>query len=170
MNYKNYLRPGKGATDITPLLANSAAFQQLIIDLANLFSNNKIDLVACIEGRGFILGGAVAYHLNSGLIPLRYPNKLKNETFSQTFVDYSGNKKELQIHKDAIKSGQQVLIVDDWLETGETIKAAISLVEKCGGQVVGIGIFMDDSSKQTKKSLMKYNYKYLEMVGEKDAF
>lgn len=170
MNLKNLVREGKGASDITPLLKDGTAFNEMVTRIAGLFNNVKVDAVAAIEGRGFILGGAVALKMGCGVIPLRYPGKLKNETYSQTFIDYSGKEKKLQIHKDAISNGQNILIVDDWLETGATIKTAIKLVEQCNGKIVGVGIFMDDSSDETKELLSKYNYKFLEQVNSADAF
>lgn len=170
VNLKSYLRSGQGATDITPLLKDGKAFSFLIDEICNLFKGQKFDAVACIEGRGFILGGAVSLKLGSGVVPLRYPGKLKNEVYSSKFVDYSGKEKELQIHKDALSAGQKVLIIDDWLETGSTVKVAIKLIEMCGGEVGGIGIFMDDSTNETKDLLLSYNYKYVEKVQSNDSF
>src|SRR5256885_6814790 len=138
MNFKQYLRPGKEASDITPLLQDKEAFHQLIDELTNLAKELSMDKVACIEGRGFLLGSAVAYKLNVGLVPIRIEGKLKNETYSQTYTDYSNKEKTLEMHTDAITKGENILIVDDWLETGSTIKTAIALIEKCGGTIVGI--------------------------------
>lgn len=170
INLKSFLRGGNGATDITPLLKNGKAFGILVDKICNLFVGQKFDSVVCVEGRGFILGGAVALKLDCGVVPLRYPGKLKNSVYSVKFIDYSGKEKELQIHKDAISTGQKVLIIDDWLETGSTVKTAINLVEMCGGEVSGIGMFMDDSSDETKDFLSKYNYKYVEKVEDNDSF
>lgn len=170
INLKSFLRSGQGATDITSLLKDEKAFSFLIDEICNLFDGQKFDVVACVEGRGFILGGAVALKLGCGVVPLRYPGKLKNAVHTLKFVDYSGKGKELQIHRDAVSTGQKVLIIDDWLETGSTIKTAIKLIEMCGGEVSGIGMFMDDSSNETKDSLSKYNYKYVEKVQSNDSF
>src|SRR5258708_15797310 len=130
MNFKKFLRPGKGATDITPLLQNGKAFHSLIEAMATK-TPTKIDLIACTEGRGFILGSSLAYALGIGIIPLRYPGKLKNATFAQSYIDYSGKEKTLEIHQDAVAPHQNVLIVDDWVETGETVMACVRIVENC---------------------------------------
>ena len=170
MNYKNYLRPGKWASDITPLLNNGEAFNNLVQDLIKLFEGVEVDKVACVEGRGFLMGAPVAFGLTVGLIPIRAKGKLKNEVYSETYIDYSGKEKILEIHLDAINKGEKVILIDDWVETGATIKAAVKLIEKCGGKVVGVGAFMDDSSDALKKELEKYNYHYLEKVGDEDKF
>lgn len=170
MNLKQYVRPGKKASDITPLFANAKAFRELVHRTATLFRDGHIDKVACIEGRGFILGSAVAYKLDVGLIPIRIKGKLQNETHQETFRDYSKEEKTLEIHADAVSNGEKVLIIDDWLETGESVKAAIRLVEKCGGEVIGVGVFIDDSTEDVKKSLKSYDYRYLEIVSPEDNF
>lgn len=138
--------------------------------MASLFRDKHIDKVACIEGRGFILGSAVAYELEVGLIPIRIKGKLQNETYQETFRDYSNEEKTFEIHTDAVSKGERVLIIDDWLETGNSAKAAISLIEKCGGEVIGIGVFIDDSTEDVKKSLKGYNYRHLETVSREDNF
>lgn len=170
MNLKSYLRKGKGATDITPLLGNKEAFKELITRLSDLARIQASDKVVCVEGRGFILGAAVAFNLGLGLVPVRTPGKLKNETHSVTFVDYSSKEKTLEIHKDALTPGDKVIIIDDWVETGETVKATIALVEKCGGKVAGITAFMDDSTEELKGDLKKYNYNFLDKVTKGDQF
>ncbi len=170
MNFKEYLRSGQGATDITPLLADKEAFNVLIQKLAAKSSGQQVDKVVCVEGRGFLLGAAVAFHLKVGLVSLRVHGKLKNETYSEAFIDYSGNGKILEIHTDAIQQGERILIIDDWIETGATMKAAISLVEKCGGQIVGITAFMDDTTDELKQFLQQYNYQFLEQISAEDTF
>lgn len=170
LNYKSFIRPGNGAADITPLLGDATAFCQLISDLAELFNGMHIDKVAAVEGRGFLLGSAVAAGLRAGIVPIRATGKLKNATYSETFIDYSGKEKTIEIHTDAIIKGERVLIIDDWIETGATVKATIRLIEKCEGHVIGIGAFMDDSSDELKEELMKYNYRYIEQVQPNDNF
>ncbi|MBU1031724.1 purine phosphoribosyltransferase family protein, partial [Patescibacteria group bacterium] len=164
------IRPGKKASDITPLFLDKEAFQNLIDKLANLFSDQKIDKVACIEGRGFILGSAVAYKLKLCLILIRQQGKLQNEILSATCTDYSGQEKVLEIHKDAILCGDNILIIDDWVETGNTLKTVIQLIQKCQGKVIGIGVFIDDSNENLKEYLRNYNYKFLEKVSQQDNF
>ncbi|MFH0937239.1 MAG: adenine phosphoribosyltransferase [Candidatus Daviesbacteria bacterium] len=164
MNYKQYIRPGKSASDITPLLLEGSVFHSLIDDLVKLFEGQQIDKVACVEGRGFILGSAVAYKLGVGLVPVRQKGKLQNEIISTTFVDYSEKEKELELHLDAITKGDKILIIDDWVETGNTLRAVIKLIEQSQGEVVGVGTLMDDSKDDLKNYLKKYNYKYLEQA------
>jgi len=170
MNYKNFLRPGNGATDTTPLLNDGKAYTRLIDELIGKFEGIRIDKVVCVEGRGFLLGAPVAYGMKAGLVPVRVRGKLKNPVYWETFKDYSGKVRELEIHKDAVKNGERVIVVDDWIETGETVKAAIRLVEKCGGSVVGVGAFMDDSSERLKEELRGYNYMFIDQVNEGDIF
>lgn len=168
MNLKNYIRPGKGATDITPLFENAEAFQELIHRIAAKLKDVHVTHIVAVEGRGFILGAAVSYAMNIGFIPVRYPGKLKNETYEESFIDYSGKEKTLQIHTDVLQLNESVAIIDDWIETGATVKATINLVEKCGGVVKAIVAFMDDSNDELKSYLKKYNYSFLEKVEEGD--
>ena len=135
-----------------------------------MFVSIQIDKVACVEGRGFLLGAPVAYGLKVGLVPIRSLGKLNNKVFSETLIDYSGKEKALEIHEDAINTSEKILLIDDWVETGATIKAAIKLIEKCGGKVVGIGAFMDDTKDDLREELKKYNYQYLEKVVADDKF
>ena len=88
--------------------------------------------------------------------------KLKNETLSVDYIDYSGSKKTLEINKDTLNEGEKVVIIDDWVQTGATLKSAIKLVESLRGNIVGIVVFMDDSNDVTRDDLSKYNYQYLE--------
>lgn len=170
INYKSFLRPGNGATDITPLLGDSQAFNSLIDELFALFANLKPEKIACVEGRGFLLGSALAYKFKVGLIPIRTLGKLKNKTYSKTYTDYSNKEKILQIHQDALIKGQKVILVDDWSETGGTLKASINLLELCGAKVIGVGVFMDDSGVALKKDLQKYNYRYVLQIKPGDKF
>lgn len=172
MEFKRYIRPGKGAADIMPVLRDGALFHRLIDALAALFAGTAVDKVACVEGRGFLLGAAVAYRLNAGLVPLRHQGKLKSalETYSVTFTDYSRSEKALEIQHDGVSPGERVLIIDDWAETAATINAALRLIERCGGTVVGIGVLMDDTSPSTRASLQQYNYRFLEQAAATDSF
>jgi adenine phosphoribosyltransferase len=172
MSYKECLRPGKGAADILPLVREGVVFKHLIDDLAALFDGIAVDKVACIEGRGFILGAATAYRLGAGVVPLRHEEKLKSAVpvYSVTFTDYSGKQKMLEIQADAITAAERVVIIDDWVETAATMKAAIVLVERCGGAIVGIGVLMDDTTSAGKDYLNQYNYRFLERTVEGDAF
>ena len=120
--------------DITPLLSDANALDKAIYQM--LLQYDEIDKVAGIESRGFIIGGALAYELHAGFIPIRKAGKLPFKTESITYsTEYSED--TLEIHTDAIKESERVLIVDDLLATGGTAKAAIELVERLGGIVVG---------------------------------
>lgn len=170
MNIKNFLRPGKGASDITPLLADSKAFAYAIDELANQFDSGNIDMVAAVEGRGFIFGAGVAYKMQKGLVLIRKAGKLKNAVYSRSYTDYTGKEQILEIHQDNLAEGARVLIIDDWIESGGTVKAAITLVKQCKARVVGIGALIDDSSDELKQELAEYNYKFLDKTSKGDNF
>ena len=123
--------------DITPLLADPKAFAVAIDALSAGFTEAGIDYVAAVEARGFIFGSAVAEKLGAGFVPIRKKGKLPAQTESITYdLEYGAD--TLEVHLDAIESGAKVLMVDDLLATGGTMAAACKLVEKIGGQVVGI--------------------------------
>ena len=120
--------------DITPLLADPAAFAHAIDLLAERYAGRDFEKIAAIESRGFIFGAALALRLGKSLIPVRKRGKLPAETVSQTF-DLEYGQDTLEIHIDALKPGQKVLVIDDLLATGGTLEATALLVEKIGGQV-----------------------------------
>ncbi len=125
--------------DITTLLQDASAFRKAIDDLVEYFIKKDLhfDKVVSTEARGFIFGAVLAYEFHAGFVPLRKPGKLPAETIKQEFeTEYSTD--AFEIHKDAISKGESVLICDDVIATGGTIKAAIDLVEKLGGEVNGI--------------------------------
>ena len=128
--------------DITTLLSDAEAFRHVIDSMTERFRDKEIDLVVAIESRGFIFGAPLAYHLNVGFVPVRKPNKLPAEKISQEYsLEYGTN--VLEMHTDAIIPGQKVLIADDLLATGGSIRATIDLVERLGGDVVGIAFLID---------------------------
>lgn len=147
--------------DITPLLADRKAFKKAIDEMATPFLNENVDKVVSIEARGFILGGAIADRLNAAFVPIRKKGKLPFETLKASAKDYKSGKTTLEIHQDAIKKGEKVLLVDDWFEDGGQGKSAIKLIEKLRGGIVGISVLVDDTSPKTKKFFSKYNYHYL---------
>lgn len=122
--------------DITPLMANGEAFAQACDEMLAFAKDRDVDVVVGPESRGFIFGCPVAKDLKVGFVPVRKPNKLPRETISYAY-DLEYGKNELHMHKDGIKPGQRVLIVDDLLATGGTIDATIKIVEDLGGIVVG---------------------------------
>jgi adenine phosphoribosyltransferase len=132
--------PGILFRDITTLLGNGAIFRTTIDAMAKPYSN--IAKVVIIESRGFILGTPIAYNLGAGVVPVRKPGKLPYETLSETYaLEYGTN--ELQIHSDAILPGERILIVDDLLATGGTVAATIKLVQRLGGEIVGVSVLAE---------------------------
>jgi len=128
--------------DITPLLQDGPAFHAAIDRLAAHYTGAGIQTVVGVESRGFIFGAPLAYHLSCGFVPVRKFGKLPNETVSVEYaLEYGTN--VVEIHKDAIKPGERVLIVDDLLATGGTVSAAIELVEKLGGHIAGIAFLVE---------------------------
>src|ERR1700732_3154886 len=131
--------PQKGILfkDITPLLQDAAAFRSSMDRLAAHYAGSGIQTVVGVESRGFIFGAPLAYLLNCGFVPVRKFGKLPHQTVSVEYaLEYGTN--VVEIHTDAIRPGQRVLIVDDLLATGGTVSAAIVLVEQLGGQIGGI--------------------------------
>lgn len=128
--------------DITPLLKDKHCFRECIRLLADHYRDKAIDVVVSNEARGFIIGAALAYELGAGFVPIRKKGKLPFKCVDLTY------KKEyecdtIEIHEDAIAAGQKVLLIDDLLATGGTVKANIELVEKLGGKIVGIGFLIE---------------------------
>jgi adenine phosphoribosyltransferase len=128
--------------DITPLLKDKHAFRECVKRLADHFRDRGVDVVVSSEARGFILGGALAYELRAGFVPIRKKGKLPSKTVSLTY-EKEYEKDTVEIHEDAVEPGQNVLLVDDLLATGGTIKANAELVEKLGGKVVGMGFLIE---------------------------
>ena len=128
--------------DITTLIKDGKAFKKMTNAIAKRYENEKIDLVASVDARGFIIGSAVAYRLGAGLVPLRKPGKLPAETlYSEYELEYGIDK--IEIHTDAIEKGQRVLVVDDLLATGGTAKATCDLVSRLGGELVGVAFLIE---------------------------
>jgi adenine phosphoribosyltransferase len=149
MNLKSLIRevpdfpkPGINFYDITTLLQNPAGLRAVIDDLGAAYKGKGIEIVAGIEARGFIFAPAVAYALDAGFVPIRKPKKLPAPTERVEYeLEYGTD--ILEIHKDAIVPGQKVLIVDDVLATGGTAKAVAHLVEKLGGNLVGLSFVIE---------------------------
>ena len=138
----DFPKPGILFYDITTLLKDKSGFAQMIDALAAHYIEQKIDLVLGIEARGFIFGPALAYRLNAGFVPVRKPKKLPAEVVRVTYdLEYGSD--TLEIHKDAIKPGQRVVIVDDLLATGGTMEATIKLVQELGGEIASIGFAVE---------------------------
>lgn len=114
--------------DVTPLFADYESFAELVRDLAEPFQDASLDLVAGIDALGFILGAALALKLRKGFLPIRKGGKLPVPTDAVEFVDYSGERKALEVRRDALRPGMRVLVVDEWIETGAQVSAAIELI------------------------------------------
>jgi len=128
--------------DITTLLQDAQGFAMVINSLAEQYKNQKIDKIAGIEARGFIIGAALAYKLGVGFVPIRKAGKLPADTISQSYeLEYGTD--QLEIHTDAINAGEQVLLVDDLIATGGTAEAAIALIQQLGGVVMACAFVID---------------------------
>lgn len=138
----DFPKPGILFYDITTLLKDKSGLAQLIDSLSEHYLDQRVDLVLGMEARGFIFGPAVAYRLNAGFIPVRKPGKLPAATAKFDYaLEYGTN--TLEIHTDAIKTGQRVIIVDDLLATGGTAEATTKLAASCGAEIVGLGFVVE---------------------------
>jgi len=132
----DFPKPGVLFRDITPLLNDPAAFRQAVREMGDKVRHLKVDLVAAAEARGFLFAAPLAIELGAGLVPIRKRGKLPYKTISHTYeLEYGSD--TLEIHVDAIRTGANVLVVDDLLATGGTVDACCRLVEKAGGKVAG---------------------------------
>ncbi|MCD6574510.1 adenine phosphoribosyltransferase [Candidatus Aerophobetes bacterium] len=150
--------PKKGIIfrDITPLLKDANSFRETVVFIADYYRDKDINFVVSPEARGFILGAAIAYELGAGFIPVRKPGKLPYEVESMTYsLEYG--KDEIQIHKDAVKKGDNVLVFDDVIATGGTAKATCSLIEKLGGKVVGVCFLIELTDLKGRDKLTDYD-------------
>lgn len=163
MNLKDYIAiipdfPTKGISfkDITPLLGDGKAFKFAIDLMAEKIGDSEVDIIVGPEARGFVIGGPLAYKLGCGFVPVRKKGKLPRETISAAYeLEYG--KDVLEIHSDGIKPGQKVFIADDLLATGGTMKTTIDLVEKLGGQIVGLGFIIELLDLEGRKTLHGYD-------------
>ncbi len=138
----DFPKPGIIFRDITTALKDPETLKVMIDYLCDEFKDIKIDYIAGIESRGFIFGMPMAYKMNAGFVPIRKPKKLPAETYSQEYdLEYGTDK--IEIHKDALPEGANVLIVDDLLATGGTAEAACKLVKKTGANLVGIAFLIE---------------------------
>ena len=151
----DFPEPGIVFKDITPVLAHPDAFSTLTDLIVVHFGRGTVDKVVGIEARGFIVAAPVAYHFNAGFVPIRKKGKLPWETFEEEYELEYGTE-TLAIHRDAIETGERVLIVDDVLATGGTAKAAASLVERAGGTIRGIACLIELDFLEGRKKLTDY--------------
>ncbi len=154
-NIPDFPQPGIQFKDITTLLNNGPAFQQVSQMLIDRYREHAIDVVIGIESRGFIFGAPVAYGLGIGLVPIRKPGKLPSETYHMEYeLEYGTN--TIEIHRDAFQPGARVLIIDDLLATGGTMAAACTLVEKMGGTVVELAFLIELTFLNGRDKLQKH--------------
>ena len=154
---ENWPKEGVPFKDITTIMDNGEAFGYAVDQIAKFAEDKDVDIIVGPEARGFIIGCPVAYRLGIGFAPVRKPNKLPRETISYEY-DLEYGKNTLEIHKDAIKPGQRVLITDDLLATGGTIEAAIHLVEKLGGEVVGLAFLIELNYLNGRDKIKDYDF------------
>ncbi|MGE5334803.1 MAG: adenine phosphoribosyltransferase, partial [Nitrososphaerota archaeon] len=132
--------------DVTPLFSDYTAFAALLDDLAALVEPLAFDLVMGIDALGFILGAAMALRTHVGFVPVRKGGKLPVAVDTAECVDYTGQRKTLELRRDALKAGTRVLLIDEWIETGAQARAAIKLIEGQGGIIAGIAsLHIDDN-------------------------
>jgi len=138
----DYPKPGIMFRDVTTLLGDPQGFKATIAQMTEPYRTKPIDAVAGIEARGFILGGAVADRLGCGFIPIRKKGKLPWKTIGEEYsLEYGVD--VIEIHEDAIKKGERILIIDDLIATGGTAEAAVKLVTRTGGHVIGAAFIVD---------------------------
>lgn len=154
-NVPDFPKEGIQFKDITPLIADGQALRYAVKKLSNYARDKEVDTVVGPDARGFIFGTPIAVELGVGFIPVRKPGKLPRETYTESFnLEYDAS--SLSIHKDDIQAGQRVLIVDDLLATGGTIEATIRLVEKAGGNVVGIAFLIELAALKGRNKISQY--------------
>jgi adenine phosphoribosyltransferase len=151
--------PKKGIVfkDITPLLADKKAFSYTIDAIAHHFDRDQVDKVLGIEARGFMVAAPLAYRFTAGLIPVRKKGKLPWQVESEEYALEYGTDL-LEMHRDAITSGERILIVDDVLATGGTARATARLTERCGGKVAGIATIMELAFLNGREAISEYEY------------
>lgn len=151
-NVPGYPQPGVIFRDITPLLARKELFREVVDLMSKVWSDRPPDLVAAIEARGFIPGAAIAVKLNAGFVPIRKTGKLPWKTIAEGYqLEYGTD--QLEVHSDAVEVGQRVLIVDDVLATGGTSAAAVRLIRKLGGEVIGVQVLIELEELEGRKRL-----------------
>jgi adenine phosphoribosyltransferase len=154
-NISDYPKPGIQFKDITPLLQNGALFHKAVKLMAQPFKKEKVQSVVAVESRGFIFGAAIATHLGVGFVPVRKKGKLPNHTIAESYALEYGTD-TLEIHEDALKKNQKILIVDDLLATGGTVGAVTKLIERLGAKVSGITCLIELSFLNARKKLSQY--------------
>ncbi|MBS3094259.1 adenine phosphoribosyltransferase [Candidatus Pacearchaeota archaeon] len=162
----NWPKPGVMFRDITTMLKDKEAMEKAMNIFVKRYKDKKIDLVAGIESRGFIIGSILAHQLGVGFVPIRKKGKLPFETEKQEY-DLEYGTDVIEIHRDAIHPGQRILVVDDLIATGGTASAAATLIEKLGGQIVEFAFVIDLPDLKGKEKIAKYKvFSLVEFEGE----
>jgi adenine phosphoribosyltransferase len=155
-NIPDYPKPGIMFRDITTLLGNARAFRRAVDELVQPWAGRKIDKVAGIEARGFILGGAVAHQVSAGFIPIRKKGKLPHTTVRIAYsLEYGVD--EMEIHEDAVTKGERVIIVDDLIATGGTAEGAVKLLRQMGAEILAACFIVDLPDLGGAEKLRKLN-------------
>ncbi|MEM6391325.1 MAG: adenine phosphoribosyltransferase [Planctomycetota bacterium] len=151
----DYPKPGIVFKDITPLLASPGGLAMAVEQMANPFRGKGVELVCGAESRGFIFGTAIAQALSAGFVPIRKPGKLPAKTLSASYeLEYGSD--TLEVHEDAVQPGQKVLMVDDLLATGGTMKACCDLINEMGGEIMGITVLIELAFLPGREKLEPY--------------
>ena len=151
----DFPKPGIRFYDITTLLKNGDDFREVIDRMAQQVAGKTVDVVVGMESRGFIFSAPLAYKLGAGLVPVRKLGKLPAETIEVEYALEYGSA-TLEIHKDAIQPGQKVLIVDDLLATGGTVRGTVELVRRLGGEIVGLSFMVELGSLKGREQLGEF--------------
>ncbi|MEQ9518085.1 MAG: adenine phosphoribosyltransferase [Parvibaculum sp.] len=158
----DYPKPGIQFRDVTTLLSDARGFRTAVDALVQLHVGAEIDMVAGIEARGFILGGAVAHQLGKGFIPVRKKGKLPWETINQEYeLEYGTD--TVEIHADAVPKGSNVLLIDDLIATGGTAEAAVKLIGRAGGNVLGASFVIELPALAGRARLEAYDIEVLSL-------
>jgi adenine phosphoribosyltransferase len=162
LRLRRYIRdipdfPSRGILfrDITPLLRTGTAFRAAIRSLARRYQGRRVDTIVAIESRGLLVGSALAYTLGVGVVPVRKQGKLPHKTYRATYALEYG-RDTLEIHRDAVRRGDRVLLVDDLLATGGTMGATIRLIKRCGGRIVEAAFLIELSALGGRQRLAPY--------------
>lgn len=138
----DYPKPGIMFKDITTLLGDARSFRRSVDELVHPYAGSKIDQIAGIEARGFILGGAIAHQLSAGFVPIRKKGKLPHETVRVAYsLEYGVD--EMEMHRDAVEPGEKVILVDDLVATGGTAEGAVKLLRQMGAEIIAACFVID---------------------------
>ena len=152
----DFPKPGIVFKDITPLLRDPAGLAEAVAQMAEPFRDRGVEIVCGAESRGFIFGTAIAQSLSAGFVPIRKPNKLPAKVHAKSY-DLEYGRDTLEIHADAITPGQKVLMVDDLLATGGTLKACLDLVDDLQGEVVGVTVAIELAFLRGRDKIKPYD-------------